>query len=673
MSTPARVDILVDIRARLDELAKTQEQFKGAHAAAQGFGQMLKQGLGIDFARRGVEMFKRSITDAFVDALRLAKEIDQNARAIGLSGEAYQVFRNELQDAGLEMGRLSMAISTQTESLAQLRRGTGTAVTAYRDLGLVASEMEALSPDQRLLAVARAVHTATDRTTAFSAASLILGRRGLPELLDALKRLAKDGYGSVAEEQKKAGRLMEDTTRELIRQNQKVIEHLRQQRAVAAGEVMGFFTLLARATWNDPLGVLRATFVERYGALDRLLAEYLPALEPTQAPPTGGPAPLLQSQKWKDTSYELTKEQFAQQMIGADSTRSEISTRADLVQSLNREWAIRELLIEQARNDRTMDEDELRMLLLKLEAEQELNRLREKGLMEPRSHAQVTGDAFDAFLRGKDEQGARLLSPGEGAMAGAMEWSMQLGSVGEQIAASLQSTIGTTVSGIGDGIYGWITGTMSWADTLRNMGSSILRTILQTVVQMGVQMILNATLGRMLSKAAAATAVGTAAAMAAPLSALWAAPATLATIATMGGAAAQAPASILAAKGTVLATSFAGFEAGGHTGKGGVVHEDEWVAPKWMVKDPQFGLVINTLEAARNRGAADNYRTMSRRSGGGSAFGGGASGIEPFSGKQRLLVVYTDHSATVEGLKRRPEFETLVLDIGDRNRGHFAG
>ena len=59
------------------------------------------------------------------------------------------------------------------------------------------------------------------------------------------------------------------------------------------------------------------------------------------------------------------------------------------------------------------------------------------------------------------------------------------------------------------------------------------------------------------------------------------------------------------------------FAKGGYTGKGdgqrdetgfkvaGVVHQDEWVAPKWMVESPKYGGMINQLENVRQKGFAD--------------------------------------------------------------------
>lgn len=58
------------------------------------------------------------------------------------------------------------------------------------------------------------------------------------------------------------------------------------------------------------------------------------------------------------------------------------------------------------------------------------------------------------------------------------------------------------------------------------------------------------------------------------------------------------------------------FASGGHTGAGinfvdrtgqrvaGVVHENEWVAPRWMVESPRFAPVIHSLEVMRKTGRA---------------------------------------------------------------------
>lgn len=77
-------------------------------------------------------------------------------------------------------------------------------------------------------------------------------------------------------------------------------------------------------------------------------------------------------------------------------------------------------------------------------------------------------------------------------------------------------------------------------------------------------------------------------------------------------------AGIMAATTAVQTATIASqkFAKGGFTGSGGqrdetghkvagVVHNDEWVAPKWMVESPKFGGMINQLENARTKGFAN--------------------------------------------------------------------
>ena len=67
----------------------------------------------------------------------------------------------------------------------------------------------------------------------------------------------------------------------------------------------------------------------------------------------------------------------------------------------------------------------------------------------------------------------------------------------------------------------------------------------------------------------------------------------------------------------IISAQIASFAEGGFTGNGegqrdetgfkqaGVVHEGEWVAPKWMVENPTYGNIINSLENTRQKGFAD--------------------------------------------------------------------
>jgi hypothetical protein len=78
------------------------------------------------------------------------------------------------------------------------------------------------------------------------------------------------------------------------------------------------------------------------------------------------------------------------------------------------------------------------------------------------------------------------------------------------------------------------------------------------------------------------------------------------------------------------AAKLAGFDKGGYTGGGegqpdasgykvaGVVHEGEWVAPKWMLQQPKYANIIGYLDAERRGYAAGGYALPPSAAGGGS-------------------------------------------------------
>lgn len=86
---------------------------------------------------------------------------------------------------------------------------------------------------------------------------------------------------------------------------------------------------------------------------------------------------------------------------------------------------------------------------------------------------------------------------GEGVEGGLLGALVKMGTVADQIAAGIENTIGAAVDGVTQGIMGWVNGTMTFGQALRNIGTSILQTILQTIIQMGAQMAINAALSKL--------------------------------------------------------------------------------------------------------------------------------------------------------------------------------
>jgi hypothetical protein len=116
-------------------------------------------------------------------------------------------------------------------------------------------------------------------------------------------------------------------------------------------------------------------------------------------------------------------------------------------------------------------------------------------------------------------------------------------------------------------------------------------------------------------------------------------------------AAAAAPLEIATATEMTRSFSLAGFSEGGHTGAGGIVHADEWVAPAWMVSHPGFSGVIGSLEASRL--------------GKSPAGAGGGGGTISAAKETRVIVIDHREREKIARLKSDPRFRNVIQDIMD--------
>jgi hypothetical protein len=199
---------------------------------------------------------------------------------------------------------------------------------------------------------------------------------------------------------------------------------------------------------------------------------------------------------------------------------------------------------------------------------------------------------------------------------------------------------------------------MSWGQALAMIGTTILTTIVQSIVQMGVRwvatQILMATVGKSIMAASLAATVPIAAAS----SAVWATPATLATIASYGAAAAAAPGFILGAQGMVLAQSLAAFREGGYTGDGnpndvaGIVHRGEFVVPA----DAVDRIGLSTLQAMTAAGSSDP----------------GAFTSSAAPGPITLNMGVFDNPARLNDWARSNEGRTVLVDIMRQHAHEFS-
>lgn len=193
---------------------------------------------------------------------------------------------------------------------------------------------------------------------------------------------------------------------------------------------------------------------------------------------------------------------------------------------------------------------------------------------------------------GADEAGTPE-STLDGVGAGLTQIEDRWGSLAQQMRTSVSDIGDTITDSIGGGLQQVLGTTEFWSQRLGNIGGPIMGGITQSISRMFSEWIVA-------RGAAAAKNILFATKEGAAETAAKAPGALFSSISSFGTAALVGVAAFLAAK--AVAT---GFKTGGYTGgsdpsaPAGVVHEDEWVAPAWMVNHPRYSEMIATLEAAR--------------------------------------------------------------------------
>ncbi len=333
--------------------------------------------------------------------------------------------------------------------------------------------------------------------------------------------------------------------------------------------------------------------------------------------------------------------------------------------------------------------------------EQEIDAQRRYVEILQKRHDATTDQAARATLGGEVRSGLGGLSDLENQRAGMgadpnswLQQSLsaltqlqnQWGTTAQQIGQTISGTIGGAVTTVSQGLTGWIIRAGDWRQKLLQGAQTIGVNVVQSIVQMGVTWVGN--LGVMAAKwlatkiglmaaekGLAAASVAALLPIAAAQSAVWSGPATLATIASFGGAAAQAPFSIAGAIGTTQALSaIPGFLDGDFTGGrrgriAGFVHGEEFVFSAPAVD----ALGVDNLRSAHEAALSGDSGAAASAIGGGAGAGVGAGGLDlraalnDFAGRIVLIQVQGEVEAT--RIARRSRAAGDVVQIVRDNLG----
>ena len=138
--------------SELRQLGKTGKM--SAATIATGFVAAQAAIMALRGAIRGVTSFVKALT---TEAAAQGDAFAKMSLRIGASVEALSAYKHVAELSGVSMNTLTMAWQRQTRRIAEAANGTGEAKDALRELGLIASDLNRLAPEQQFEALADAL------------------------------------------------------------------------------------------------------------------------------------------------------------------------------------------------------------------------------------------------------------------------------------------------------------------------------------------------------------------------------------------------------------------------------------------------------------------------------------------------------------------------------------
>jgi len=225
-----RLDILLGFRSDTSQVNSAQRAVANLGASLR----TVASTFGVAFGAAGVGMAIRS-------AVRLGSEIRNLSDQATVSTDSWQALTFVLRRHGIEQTTLANSLNQQRAAIAQARDGLATYTRAFDQLGIDVEEFAALPVDRQFERIAQAVMSAEDRTTAYGAASQILGRRNAPRLQRALEDLAREGLDGVTDAARRAGQVIGEETVDRMEVFGTRIEMLKRQAQSASAVLVGEF------------------------------------------------------------------------------------------------------------------------------------------------------------------------------------------------------------------------------------------------------------------------------------------------------------------------------------------------------------------------------------------------------------------------------------------------
>ena len=215
-------------------IRKTAREAKRTRNQVQALALSMRRMVGTAAALTGAAGF----TGLVRSAIQFGSAQSDIAGQLKINTTAFQVYAGAIRDAGGTQEQMRKSILSQTQAIVQGSEGLSTYKRAFERLNLNVHNLRRLKPETQFEMIAKAVANAKDQQGALTAVTEIYGKRNAPELIEVMERLARDGFGKVADEVRRTYGIMDAETQRRLDMAADRIEQFKQRATIQVGELI---------------------------------------------------------------------------------------------------------------------------------------------------------------------------------------------------------------------------------------------------------------------------------------------------------------------------------------------------------------------------------------------------------------------------------------------------
>lgn len=172
-----------ELQAQLDGLTAQKNRLTAAQAASEKFRKSVESAFKTAAIAAGVAT--TAVTAYYASAMKLANGVMEHAKharvaaqITGMSAESYESLAYAAKNAGVSTENFDKSLGRMVINLGEVKRGNKAMIEVFADLGISASELSNMRPEQALMRIITALNGVTDAAVKTDLARKIFGKVG---------------------------------------------------------------------------------------------------------------------------------------------------------------------------------------------------------------------------------------------------------------------------------------------------------------------------------------------------------------------------------------------------------------------------------------------------------------------------------------------------------------